>query len=302
MSDQRAEADAVAEIARQAAMPSAAEISRPDSERFHLVRETSTNQESHQVVDRVRVLSMEAFAAVPYRRRGTVVFDDPGSIVGYVNEFKIDGATRIYASLAGRNATAIIDDDPAIAEDLTAAGWRGHRAELRVLATPEWARWREADNRKMTQGEFAEHLEVNLSDVAEPAAADLVEIARSLTASNDVQFRSATNLQSGEIRFAYDENVQAKATGSGGSTIDIPKTFALRIAVFQGTDPIEVTARLRYQLSHGSLFLSYLLVNADDIERRAFHEQVEAVGVGVGIVPLYGGAPPPVTPQDWRQP
>lgn len=300
MSDQRAEADAVAEIARKGAQVNAAEVTRPDSERFHLVRE-AMQAPGGPIQERVRVLSMEAFADRPYRRRGTIVFDDPGSIVSYVNEFKVEGATRIYASLPARIATAILNDDDSGGTDVDLGAWRDYRAELRVLVTPEWARWRESDGKKMSQGEFAEHLEVNLPDVAEPAAADLVEIARSLTASNDVQFRSATNLQSGEIRFAYDENVQAKATGSGGSSIDIPKTFTLRIAVFQGTDPIEVTARLRYQLSHGSLFLSYLLLNADDIERRAFHEQVEAVGVGVGIVPLYGTAPPPVAPQEWNR-
>jgi uncharacterized protein YfdQ (DUF2303 family) len=246
---------------------------------------------------------MEAFAAEPYRRRGHVVLDDPGSIVAYVNEFKVEDASRLYASLDHASLVAILNDDPAVSPDVhDAAAWRDHRAELKVKRTPEWTRWRESDSKQMTQEDFAEHLEINLPDVTQPVAADLVEIARSLTASNDVQFRSATNLSSGEIRFAYDENVNAKATGSGGSTIDIPKTFTLRLAVFQGTEPIEITARLRYKLNHGTLFLSYLLLNPEDVERRAFHEQVEAVGVGVGIVPLYGLAPSQVAPQEWNRP
>lgn len=298
------EAGAVAEIARKAAMPNAVEITNVKVQRFHLVREAT--EVSGVLHDRVRVLSMEAFATNPYRRRGTVVFDDPASMVAYVNEFQAQGASRLYASLAGRSAVAVLNDDDAAAIDVPdaddAGAWRDHRAELRVQATPQWTRWRERSGAWGSQADFAEHLEINLADITDPVAADLVEIARSLTASNDVQFRSAVNLQSGEIRFAYDENVQAKATGSGGSAIDVPKAFTLRIAVFQGTDPVDVTARLRYKLTGGTLALAYLLLNADDIEREQFHEQIEAVGTGVGLTPLYGMPPAATVPQAWREP
>lgn len=299
------EAEAVADLARRAADVNAAEIHEPEGERFHLVRE-AVQSPGGATQDRVRVLSMEAFAKRPYRRRGTVVFDDPASLVAYVNNFKAEGATRLYASLAGRSAVAVLNDDDGAGLDdhqvPDLGAWRDHRAELRVQPTPQWTRWRERSGAWGSQADFAEHLEINLADITDPVAADLVEIARSLTASNDVQFRSAVNLQSGEIRFAYDENVQAKATGLGGATIDVPKTFTLHIAVFQGTEPVDVTARLRYKLAGGNLMLAYILLNADDIEREQFHEQIEAVGTGVDLTPLYGGAPPVTTPQAWREP
>jgi uncharacterized protein YfdQ (DUF2303 family) len=290
--DTNAEAAVVADIAARAAGVQPTPVD-PNKDRVALVRET-TSDDGVRLTDTVRVISMERFADAPYRRRGLVLFDEPDSFSAYVNEFKDPAETRIYASLAGRVAVAVINDDDATMP-VTTGAWRDHRAELRVRATPEWERWRKLDGRLQSQTDFAEHLELNLPDIVEPVAADLVEIARSFTASTDVQFRSAVNLQSGETRFAYDENTVAKATGSGGSTIDIPRIFKLKIAVFQGTDPIEVAARLRYRLGGGNLSIGYLLDKADDIEREAFKAEVGMVGEATGLDPLYGSPSAPIT-------
>lgn len=287
------EAAVVADVARQTAGVKHTQV-KPDVEKILLVRELTGLD-----TDQVRVLSMEKFAPAPYRRRGTALFDDPASLVLYVNTFKAEGLARLYASLAKRQAVVVLnDDDPADNDSADTIGaWRDHRAELAVRATPEWERWRAMDSKLVGQTDFAEHLELNLADIVEPVAADLVEIARSFTASTDVQFRSAVNLQSGETRFAYDENTTAQATSSGGSTIDVPRTFALRIAVFQGTEPLDVTARLRYRLHGGHLTIGYLLDKADDIERNAFQNEIEDVAKDVGLVALYGQSPmPPSSP------
>lgn len=281
------EAGVVADLAALAAGVQHVPID-PDAVRLVLVREVVHNAESARTISTVKVLSLEPWAAEPERRKGTVCFDESESFASYVNEFKAPPATRLYASLSSRALTAVLNDDEPGREDAPHGAWRDHRAVLSVKTTPEWDRWRKADGHLVSQGEFAEHLELNLGDITEPVAADLVEIARSFTASTDVQFRSAVNLQTGETRFAYDENTQAQATGSGGSSIDIPRVFTLALAVFQGTDPITVTARLRYRLKNGNLSIGYLIDKADDIERQAFATEADVVSAETGLKVLYG--------------
>lgn len=295
MTEDANDAVVVADLARQAAGVQETKVD-PDATRLLLVREAvrydgNKGEREPCVADRVRVLSLEQWATRPERLRGSVEFDEAASFASYVNEFKASPATRLYASLKERRVDAVLNDDDPGLEDAPQGAWRDHRAALLVRATPEWARWREHDGAQMSQTEFAEHLEINLADIVQPAAADLVEIARSFTASTDVQFRSAVNLQSGETRFAYDEDTRATATNTGGSTIDVPRTFTLLIAPFQGMDKIEVTVRLRYRLQSGRLSLGYLVNLADDVEREAFKAAVEGVAEATGIDALYGRAP-----------
>lgn len=297
-----ADVAALADLGRRAAGPNVEPVN-PDEHRLLLVREQTYNDGNRGdypsgFAERVRVLSLEPWATRPARRRGTVTFDEGGSFSLYVNEFTPDGQhpARLYASLSERRAVAVLNDDVP-GWDAPAGAWRDHRAVLRVLTTPEWDRWRKGDSEMGSQEDFAEHLELNLADIVEPAAADLVEIARSFTASSDIQFRSAVNLATGETRFAYDEDTRAAATSTGGQSIDIPRTFTLRIAPFQGMDPIEVIARLRYKLRGAHLSIGYLLMNPDDVERSAFKDTIEQVAGATGLPAHYASAPEPRTVQ-----
>jgi uncharacterized protein YfdQ (DUF2303 family) len=293
--DPQTEAAVVADLAHAAAGVRS-DLAHPDEGGVLLVRERTVNHASMLTQDHVRVLDLEPWADRPRRRRGNVTLDDAASFERYVNEFKADGSTRIYASLTGHIITAVFNDDtPSPDDDAAQGAWRDHRAHLTLQPTDDWTTWARHDRRLMSQADFAQHLEDNLPSIATPASADLVEVARSFQATNDVQFRSALNLASGETRFAYDESVEAKAGAKGN--LEVPSQFTLRLAPYEGCDLVDVVARLRFKISGGNLQLGYFLVDADRIKRAAWDEVIGAVGSVTGIEPLMGTPAPAHTEQ-----
>lgn len=279
------EVEAAAALGRAAAGVQSEPVN-PDETPLLLVRElTLHGDRSHgdHTTDKVRVLDLSPWAKNPARRSGGVVLDEPASFDAYVNEFKAEGATRLYANLEGAQLIAVFNDDQASA---SAGAWRDHRATLRLKRTPEWTAWRSRSGKKDGQREFAEFLEEHLDDITQPDAADLIEIARTFTASNKVTFRSGVNLTNGETRFQYDEELEGKAGATG--QIDIPREFGLSLAIYEGTEKLEVTARLRWSLRDGNLLIGYVLVDADRLERESFRSEVEACQASVGLEALYG--------------
>lgn len=280
--DANTAAERIEQLSRQAAGP-LTEIADPDAHPLLLVREQTTHPD-RTVTDKVRLIDLSAYSLRPARRSGGVVFDEPGSFEAYVNEFKGSGSTRLYAKLDANEVIAVFNDDDAKTDG--AGAWRDHRASLRVQATEEWQAWRRADRKWFDQTTFAEFLEERLADIAAPPAADLIEIARTFTASNNIAFRSAINLTSGETQFRYEEELEGKAGAKG--QIAVPSEFALFLSVYEGTDPEEVTARLRWRLKDGNLSIGYLLIDASKIEREAFRDEVTNMAAATGIEPLYG--------------
>jgi len=54
----------------------------------------------------------------------------------------------------------------------------------------------------MSQDDFAEHVEVGLDDIAEPDAADVLEMAQTFHAKSQSTFRQATRLASARRSFS----------------------------------------------------------------------------------------------------
>lgn len=286
-------AERIERLSRQNAGPTT-QPADPDAQPLLLVREAIRNSDG-SVTDHVRLLDLSAHALRPARRSGGVLFDEPASFELYVNEFKAAGPTRLYAKLDANEVIAVFNDDDVKTDG--AGAWRDHRATLRVQPTEEWQAWRRWDRKLVDQTTFAEFLEERLADIASPPAADLIEIARTFTASNNIAFRSAINLTSGETQFRYEEELEGKA-GSQGQ-VAVPSEFSLRLAVYEGTDSEDVTARLRWRLKDGNLSIGYLLVDASKIERDAFRDEVSSMAAATGIEPLFGR---PATPPSEKAP
>lgn len=279
--------DAVAELARAAAGPQVEEAD-PDNRNLLLVREAGGDGR-----DGVRVLDLEAYAKRPRRRKGEVRFDQPGSLEAYTNEFKVEPETRLYADLESGLVVVVFNDDVPgyVTETGVAPGsWRDHRASMKLKRTPEWDAWRQLDREIQSQVEFAEHVEEHLGSIVTPPAADLLEIVRTFTGSTKIAFRSAVNLANGEIRMAYDEDMDVSAAGT--RQLDVPATFTLRLAPFQGCDPVDVTARLRYRMKDGHLRIGYILDKPDELEQATFQAEVSKVALNAGLEVHYGTPAP----------
>jgi uncharacterized protein YfdQ (DUF2303 family) len=264
----------IAETARMAAGVNAVEA---EPGKVYLAR--TRTDDGGEVIS---IEDMEMYSAAPRRRSGTARLDRALSFIDYTKEFK-GRDTRVYADIRVPEIVAVFNDDTSVDDS---GAWRDHRAILRLQRTPEWERWLERDTVMGTQVEFAEHLELCLRDIAVPAAADLIEIARSFTASNSIQFRSAQNLANGETRFAYDEEVSASAGPK--QNVEVPREFRLMLSPFRGGEVVEITARLRYRLANGVLKIGYILDGTQEVEENAFAFDLDLIEERTEITPLWG--------------
>lgn len=220
-----------------------------------------------------RVVSLEDFRSAPSRARGTAHFFTAAGFAAYVNRHKGGPGERVtlWADPRLADLVALLNDhgpnrDP---------GWGDHRAALDVRPSPEWELWTKHDGRLMPQDDFAELVEVGAPAIVEPDAATMLELAHTFHATNRVNFRSDRRVESGQVQLTYEETIEAKAGQTG--SLEVPTTFALGVAPFDGGAKYRVDARLRYRINEGNLRIGYALLRPDDARREAFAELVAEV-------------------------
>lgn len=155
-----------------------------------------------------------------------------------------------------------------------------------LLATPEWTAWTALNGKWLTQEDFAEHILDTASDVVMPSAADLLEMAETFVATKSLNFKSGSRLRNGQRQLTYVEVIDAQAGPAGNVTI--PESILLRLAPFDGAEPVEMGARIRYRINDGALRLGYVLDRPDLVLRAAFAEVVAAIEGQTGITALWG--------------
>jgi uncharacterized protein YfdQ (DUF2303 family) len=251
----------------------------------------STNRAVAWVVPEGASLTMESLEWLrnePWRKRGVVKHRTATSLMDYVDTHAEPG-TAVWVSEA--QIVAVVDDHWE-----GGAGWADHRAVMPLQRTPEWQHWMKLDGQLVSQQAFAEHIEEGLTEIVEPAAADMLEVAQSFQAHTEAAFRSGTRLHSGETRLLYDEETTASAGKTGELTV--PTTFTLGISPFEGEDPYRVTARLRYRVTGGTLRIGYKLDRPHVVIReavQAIHQSLVEHFGGQAEVDVYLGEPRGVT-------
>jgi uncharacterized protein YfdQ (DUF2303 family) len=230
----------------------------------------------------------------PKRKRAKVSLYEAASFIDYVNRHKLAGFTHIFgkASEVAAGFTAIIDyhgTSPTPAEAGPAA-WGEHIAELRLEITPEWGRWVAKNAKFMSQQEFAEHIEDNLTDVVAPDPAALLEVAQGLQGMKNVQFKAGRNLQDGAIKLEYVETIElAGTTNRRDSAFQVPAKFKLQLVPFVGANGVEIEARLRFRIGNdGSLSFAYILNRPYKVIEDAFNVTCEDIEKGTGSQVLLG--------------
>ena len=216
----------------------------------------------------------------PRRMTGAVTVKNLASFNAYVMRHKLDGTT-IWA--ADPKVIAVINDH----EDAQGEpGWGDHRATLLLEHTPSWKRWADANNKLLTQEEFAELVEAGIPDILTPPAADLLEIAQSLRAHKSASFESDKRLSNGQVQFKYVETVTASAGKSG--QFEIPTEITLRLAPYLGLEPVPVLARFRYRLVEGHLRLGFAIDRLPELLIEVFERLCASIAEATDITPFTG--------------
>jgi uncharacterized protein YfdQ (DUF2303 family) len=249
---------------------------------------------------------LERLQNMPHWRRGAVSFYEALSFSRFVKRFR-NNTTVVFADAFATPApkfTAVLDYHPG-SEEQTAAQWDLFRGTLPLRFTDSWLRWTKANGQQQTQADFAQFLEDNIPDIADPAGATLVEIARTLEATVGVDWKSHYRADNGEHRFTYLETIEGKASTNSG-TVTIPQDLTLVLQPFEGAKRYEVKARFRYRLIGSKVTLWFDLVRLQDVLTEAFNDELLKIegeingatpAAGSVVTPVYNGpAPEALTP------
>lgn len=226
-------------------------------------------------------LAQTEYADVPHRIKQTVTLRDVESFSNYWNLYS-DADSRVFADRDGDKLTAVLDYHQSQDDRLHDARWGSHKAVLQLRHTEEWRTWTENSGKQMAQADFAEFIEANAPDIVEPSSAEMLEFASTLEATTGARFEQTTNLHNGQVQLSYREEI--KGTYGGEQKKNIHRQFTIRISVYEGQPPIEVTAFVRLRIPGGKLSIWYVLMYVDRRKREAFElvtDQIAKAGISV---------------------
>lgn len=224
------------------------------------------------VPDGYEINDLEQHLPMPTRKRGEIDVNDLDSFVDVVTRHGENDSTEIYRTVTPPRFVAVFNAHQAAGK---APGWADFRAVYDCPLSPEWKTWTEKNKRQMTQADFAQFIEDNLPDVAQPPAAEMLEVARTLEAKKKVNFASGIRLSNGEQEFTYEEKIEG--TASKGK-FKVPEVFVIGIPVFEGGPAYAVKARLRYRIAdNGTLTMWFDLERPHKIVEDAVKELTNAI-------------------------
>lgn len=277
--EDRTENDAIVEAAQAATTPQP--IGEADENRFYTVTTPAGGTTKVIDLDELR----EPLNPYPSRKRGTVTVRDADSFNAYLDRHSTIH-TEVWADRERGQIVAVINGHAPKADGNPGHG--DHRATLALRKTPAWQAWENLNGKMLGQAQFAEHIEDRQIDIVDPKPADMLEVVQTFKAAKKVDFESSQRLSSGEVVLEYRETVAAQAGKKGQLTI--PERFTLGLQPYEGSDGYRVTARLRYRINDGALYLGYALDRPEDILQGAFDDVVDAVQAGI-TAPLFRGWP-----------
>lgn len=227
--------------------------------------------------------ALEARDTKPRRRVGRVAFHEVDSLIQYVQRFGRED-TIVYAN-PGTFAVEVVLNEHPKGEDNTDAAWRDHRATYSCPRSPEWIAWCEHDGKPMTQEKFADFIESRLEDLRAapgmPAPTDVLTMARNLIMRTKGTFERQINPTTGA-------SVLVNKTETDTGSTEIPRAFAIGVAVFEGGVPYQVEARVRLEIKEGRAAFAYVLHRRKEIERDAFQAVRAQIASETGKLVLAG--------------
>ncbi|WP_424140415.1 DUF2303 family protein [Roseomonas chloroacetimidivorans] len=232
-----------------------------------------------------RIVNLEQYGAAPARKRGTITVFDAASFNQVLKDNEGAGDVAIYLD---RDPTKPTVEAVLNGHGKAGAGWGDLRVKIEFRPTPQWVKWKGIDGKLLPQTDFAEFVEDNLSDIADPAGATMLEIATQFQATRVTAFRRAVRLSDGNLQFENVENTEAKV---GATQIQVPETIKLQLAPLQGSPAYLVPARFRYRLEDGKLRLGVKLERVEDLMDRVLGDIINGIERGTNVSVLEGRAP-----------
>lgn len=227
----------------------------------------------------------------PLRKKARVTLSDADSFIDYVARHGEAHDCTIWCDAdykAGKvGFTGILNDHGAAANT---PAWRDHRAKFTPEFSEEWVRWTAKNSVFFSQGDFAIFIENNLKDIASvdgsPSGSQMLEMALTFEANQDMRFKSAIRLQSGGVSMSFTQDDDAQTV----QKMQVFDRFTLGFPVFWNADAYQVDARLRYRVRDGKLTFWYELIRADKVLEAATKTLIEHIRMKTGFPFFFGDA------------
>jgi uncharacterized protein YfdQ (DUF2303 family) len=207
----------------------------------------------------------------PIKKHGTInVIDVPG-MAGYFNRFA-DDDSMIFGNPDKNTFTGVLDYHREAAADGQECR---HRVVFTLRTTERWDTWKAANKQAMGQEQFANFIEDNLPDIFAPddkpdfpAAADMLEVSRTLQVTGGHTFNQQTNLKDGSRVFSYVENNSGVAGAKG--EVAVPDRFAIRLPIYMNQPSVTIECRLRYRINSGKMSMWFDMFRVDELMNKEF--------------------------------
>lgn len=229
--------------------------------------------------------------ATPSRKAANVRLNEADSFIDYIKRHGSLTDSTIWCVadyLAGKvSFLGILNDH---GEEENRPAWRDHRATFTPEFSEEWHRWTGKHQQPFSQVEFASFVEDNLKDIAsvegQPSGAQMLEMALTFEANQDMRFKSAIRLQSGGVQMSFVQDDDAQTL----QKMQVFDRFSLGFPVFWNGDAYRLDARLRYRVRDGKLTFWFELIRQDKVLEDATQTLIAQIREKTGT-PFFFGEP-----------
>lgn len=231
----------------------------------------------------------ESFLQRPLRKKARVSTGDADSFVSYMKRHGSLTTSTIWCkeSASSFEFTGIINDH---GEEETKPAWRDHLVFFSPRESVEWKLWNNFNKKHFTQADFASFIEESLRDIASvdgcPTGSQMLEMALTFEANQDMRFKSAIRLQNGGVQMAFSQNDDAATL----QRMQVFDRFSIGIPVFWNGEPYRIDVRLRYRVREGKLVFWYELIRPDKIFESASRTITTSIAEKSGL-PMFFGEP-----------
>jgi uncharacterized protein YfdQ (DUF2303 family) len=254
----------------------------------------------------IHLESLERFQTSPHRPTIVVALDTARDLHAYVlaqtGKFKTKeegGGFQtalnpvLFADREDMQLTAFIDY-----HHIAESRWLDHSASVHFKNSHQFAKWKAANNKKMSQESFALFIDEVINDFVTPSGADMLSFATCIDTHSETTFKNAVSLADGKTQLIWTDNKK------GDVSTNLVEEFTIGIPIWQNGQPVKITAKLFHRIedvrdNNGNLTgqktlkFWFTLRHLDNILDALFAEEVGFLRVAFdGIAPIYAGKAP----------
>jgi uncharacterized protein YfdQ (DUF2303 family) len=235
------------------------------------------------VQEGVKLESLEQYLPQPVRVKQTHILTAEKSFIEYLNRFK-NSDSIVIAQPQEHTFGCILDyhaaESSPSGKQVTPA-WCDHTCVLKLELSNEWNTWLKMNNQPFQQAALCDFIQENGPDFLHPTHADMLELVQRFDATQDVSFKSAMRMESGDVELRYETNTAVHGT------VQIPQQFEINIPVFQhDNERVPLKAWFRYTIREGVLIMRYKLHRPDKVFDNAFEAVCENIKEET-VLPVY---------------